>query len=992
VLEDSEGNPVARGTDVNWRMSGSGSILWRDHLVAGQDGKVEAIITAGTLGGTPQTITVEADGVSASIDIANIPVSVSSLTATPESLDITGSQTATITVTANGVADGTEVTWRTSRGVLSQRSGKIQNGSAQTVLTADSGTVGNANVIAIIGDATADCDVQFTSSAPISVEVVQPLIVRDEPSDGTESLPLLYGGTQSIPFAAETPVIIRAPDHPGEWATVGFAGAAGVSGLRWGFETLDGNLSPSMPAGLSATFADGALLETDGQIINSGEAVLHLPTTSATATIAHAAEVALAEGSGVSFLIRPGEDDGPVLTKAGEYQASLLSDGRLSFTLGSGQAATQVIGTHPLAAGAWHQIDISVRSSRLYLDIAGLTVSTALTAAPPTGTGPLVIGGFTGHLDDLRFHHEQAGFAGISINATGLDSQNRVQLDANGEATIVVSAETVGQGPPPSSLGQTVDVEVSVDQETVTAPKALTVTDKGHGVLIRAIAGKTAVRPLDIATADIAAHAAEFLKYGIRYDDPAAAMPKDMGGDETVRGETGYLIAIWIEERVDEAGIVHPLMSVSAQNLPEEIAKVLNCLLAEMMVSAGQRGDSQSLGDYIIHNNKEFLLALKALSEGNVDQFIQLAKVTDGQEAFGDLSASGNQLGNGLATRIANTATTEINNAFEVVRAAFNRRNSRIKMLSLTEGLANFHHAIRGPILESIQEGDDGMEAVLRDLSNALHDADVIDEKTVAAIGTIYGFVHEANDLTQEAAHPELFAKALPTLLDMLVGAARGNTEALESLKDIGSCVIMAPVNEVPQAADAWDEGQYFNAGRHYAAAAVGGALVAKEIKRSIQRGVYRCVAHGRKLTRLAGMRGEALALAMFRAKGYKEVVPIQNASGHGIDLVMRDRNGGILVVEVKSHLLAARPKVRTNMEDFVKTRLEGALSKTGYWENVDAETLRNAVKFWNEIELKGMKPKGIVVNIDYALTQYPRERYFEWADGLGAEIFDDEF
>jgi hypothetical protein len=991
TLTDAEGNPAARGTDVSWRMSGSGEIFSRDHLIAGQDGMAEAVITAGTLGDMPHTITIEADGVTAEIAIPNTPVSITSLGATPQSLDINGSQTATITVAAAGVADGTAVTWRTSSGALSHRSGTIQNGSAQTVLSADAGTVGTASVIAIVGDAIANCEVQFTSAEPITVEVEQPLLVLDESGNGTDAVPSLFGGSQSIPFAAESPVKIRAPSHPGEWATVGFTGKSGVSGHRWSFDLLDGNASPSLPAGLPATFADGAILETDWQFLQSGTGAVHLPSTTASVTIANAPELILEEGSTISFLIRPSGDAGPILTKSGEYQASLLTDGRLTFILGTGQSSTQVTSQQPLAENIWQQVRVSVDSTDLHLDVEGATASTALVSAPQPGTEAIIIGGITGHLDDLRFSHTQQGLVGISVSATGLDSQNRVQLDANGEATIVVSAETVGQGPPEGSLGQTVDIDVEVDQETVKAKEALTVTDKGTGVLIRAIAGSTAIRPLELENTDIAAHAAAFLKYGIRDADRTASVPKDMVDGAAARGECGYLIAIWMEERVDEAGIVRPLMSVSAQNLPQPVAEVLTMLLSEMMVSASQRNDCFSFAEYIMYNHREFLLALRALSEGDTDEFLQFASVADGNESFTDLSATGNQVGNGLAARVAKTTTAEIGNAYELVRATFNRHNSRIKMLSLSEGFANFHHAIRGPILDQLQEGDDGMEAVLRDLSQALHAADLIDEKTVAAVGTIYGFVHEANELTQEVAHPELFAKALPTLLDILIGAARGEAEAVEALKDIGSGVIMAPVNEFPQAADEWEQGEYFNAGRHYAAAAVGGTLVAKELKRSIQRGVYRCVGHGRKLWHLAGKRGEALVLARFRAMGYRDVVPIQNESGHGIDLIMRDKEGGILAVEVKSHLLSAKPRVKSNMEDFVKSRLAGAKTPEGHWKDVDEKTLENAISFWEDLETKRVKIREIVVNVDYVLTQFPRERYFEWADGLGAEIFEND-
>ncbi len=119
---------------------------------------------------------------------------------------------------------------------------------------------------------------------------------------------------------------------------------------------------------------------------------------------------------------------------------------------------------------------------------------------------------------------------------------------------------------------------------------------------------------------------------------------------------------------------------------------------------------------------------------------------------------------------------------------------------------------------------------------------------------------------------------------------------------------------------------------------------------------------------------------------------PIQNASGHGIDLIMRDRDGGILVVEVKSHRLEGKPRGSADMETFAKSRLQAAKSAEGHWKNVDSKTQANAVRFFDDIDQRKVRVRGIVVNVDYALAQFPKERYYEWAKGLGAEIFDNDF
>jgi hypothetical protein len=70
---------------------------------------------------------------------------------------------------------------------------------------------------------------------------------------------------------------------------------------------------------------------------------------------------------------------------------------------------------------------------------------------------------------------------------------------------------------------------------------------------------------------------------------------------------------------------------------------------------------------------------------------------------------------------------------------------------------------------------------------------------------------------------------------------------------------------------------------------------------------------------------------------------------------------------------------------------LDYAVSKLPkFWRNVNPETRRSAIRYLDEIQIQNRHVKGIVVNIDYVLTQFPRERYYMWSKGLGAEIFID--
>lgn len=990
VLTDEEGNPAARGTDVTWHVSGGGRIKERDHLVSEENGTVTATIVSGSVVGE-QKITVEADGVVGEITIANTAVQIVSLTPSVSTLDIASNQSATITLQTSGVADGAEVTWKTSLGTLIGKSSTVENNTAQAVLLADAGVIGNSVVWATVGDAITHCDVAFTSSAVASIAVAQPVLVYDEATDGVGTVPKLGGGTENVPYHATSNVTIRSPGNPGAWATVGFTGSIGSAGFSFPFEEENNALTPSSPAATNATLANGAVIDTTQK--RTAHASLSLPGIAATATIPHDGSLSLLDGSILRFSLRPTESHGVILNKQGEYNATLLEDGKLKFTLGTGQSATEVTSAVPLASDTWHDVRINLSSGHLLMEISGTLTSSQLLSPPPANTNDLILGGCEVHLDDLSFVHQQTGLQGISIITTGLNAQNEVQLDGNGEAVIQVRPQMLGQGPPPEVLAQNVNLQVQVANENVTAKNAITVTNKGTAVLIKAIGGQTSYIGTDISSAtDRANLVGSSLRAAVRVADRTGAIPDDMGADAVARGESGYLIAIWMEETVDDAGVVHPIMQVSAQNLPEPIAEVLNWMLAELMVSAGQRDSSQIFSDYIHQNRKELLLALQALSIGDVDQFLALAGVVDGEEGMENAAAVAQQVGQGVIQSMAKSGLESLGNVYDGLRAWVGKQNWGIELRDRHEA-GQAARKLQKSVIEAVAGTAANSKEVIKNCCDYLLEEQLIDPEGAAALGFAYGVVESIDQLGQDLVQPELLAQSAMQIADLTISAVGGDEQAKVALKEIGSLAVIAPISAIPESMAHWDQGNYFQAGAS-SVAVVEVALVAKFVKDLAVKSTRKALRWGRHKTTdwqathaEIGLKAEALAFQRLKKKGYRDIVRIRNASNHGIDWVCRDKKGGIVFIEVKGHRLDAAPglsRSQKDMKTFTESRLQDASLRTGHWKNASQEVVDNAKRLLADIRVNLVPIKGYVINVDYAVSKFPQIRYYEWLNGVG--------
>jgi hypothetical protein len=71
-------------------------------------------------------------------------------------------------------------------------------------------------------------------------------------------------------------------------------------------------------------------------------------------------------------------------------------------------------------------------------------------------------------------------------------------------------------------------------------------------------------------------------------------------------------------------------------------------------------------------------------------------------------------------------------------------------------------------------------------------------------------------------------------------------------------------------------------------------------------------------------------------------------------------------------------------MKAFAEDRLNKAVLGVGHWANVSDETIDNAKRLLNDIRLKKTPVTGYVINVDYAVSKFPKIKYYEWLNGVG--------
>lgn len=118
------------------------------------------------------------------------------------------------------------------------------------------------------------------------------------------------------------------------------------------------------------------------------------------------------------------------------------------------------------------------------------------------------------------------------------------------------------------------------------------------------------------------------------------------------------------------------------------------------------------------------------------------------------------------------------------------------------------------------------------------------------------------------------------------------------------------------------------------------------------------------------GIRGERIARKYLKTLGFTNIQSVQNKSGHGIDLVARDRNGNLHFFEVKTTVGSTPPRLsvaQQNSTTFIDSRLARAENPTGTGAGQptavhDPNTASRATALRNEIA--GNPPQTSVIRV----------------------------
>jgi hypothetical protein len=130
----------------------------------------------------------------------------------------------------------------------------------------------------------------------------------------------------------------------------------------------------------------------------------------------------------------------------------------------------------------------------------------------------------------------------------------------------------------------------------------------------------------------------------------------------------------------------------------------------------------------------------------------------------------------------------------------------------------------------------------------------------------------------------------------------------------------------------------------------------------------------------------EAEARKLLESRGYTKVVALQNASGHGLDLVgiKEGKDGSRLIVyfEVKGSRTEAAgrlSKAQRNITSFVTSRLSGIVAGSKGYANVDAATREMAEELLNEITVLRRPVGGAVIDVLEAGTANQAIKVRRW-------------
>jgi hypothetical protein len=790
-VRDAFGQPVAENTPVNWHLSGSGKLADIDEFTDAE-GFARAVLVAGDAI-DDQKIRIEADSFEITETVPNLAVT-GTLVASTSSLDLApGNATATLTLSVPEAMNGAPVRWFTSLGTMENPAATVSGGQATATLRASGGRVGAAIATASIGGAVYFTEVTFTSSAPITVEVEHPVIVGDASSDGTHPVPRADGTVENVAYRSSTPVHIRAPAYAGQTATVRFGKVKPAADLLYRFDQLSAGTTPSETGDHPATVS-GATLDTTRR--HEGAASLFFDGEDAVLGVPDHTAVRLQSGLVISLWVHAADSGGSLVAKAGEYDLSIDTEGRATFTVQTTSGPTTLVGTtFPL--DAWTQVRAEYRAEgELRLSVGGTTMSATAPGQPQSGSALVLVGeNFGGWLDRLAFEAGEQFIAGTGLDVIGVDLADQVVLDANGEATVTLAGnggDVVNATNPVLGVG----IRVSINPEITLNEGVLVTTRENYAVLdatlgdVRlSVNGGTELLSPERKAEILAACLLNLESTGQR----AAAVPFVATGTAAERQQFGFRVALWMQQTGDGATNIKVVFQ-NTESLPltAEQRHLFQENLTQMLQDAIRFRSDAAAEASLTERWEGFLGTLSGLSLGG--DFPALVLAADNTELFNYFGELHEEYGPELIGELASLGQQEA------------VRNPRF-IQRVVVGLKKVADVITGEWQQQVVTSTEGW---LRDRTMQAFAEGKLDEVDAYYIGFAWGLCSEAF-ATGQLANQFAAQRMMNQLGSTVVAAWNGSQEARDALKTMIPVYGNAVMNDSTRALA--DQGQYFDAG-----------------------------------------------------------------------------------------------------------------------------------------------------------------------------------
>jgi hypothetical protein len=812
TVRDQFGQPVAENTPVVWHLGGLGEIAPLAAATAA-DGKARAKLIAGNAVGQ-QKIHIEADGFATVETVENTAVT-ATVTSSANSLDIATGQSAVITANFPNAHDGAKVRWFTSRGEILNAESTVQSGQATAALRASGGRTGAVLITAAVGGTSTGTTVTFTSSAPISVEVDNPVIVGDAATAGTFDVQRLDGTMQAVAYQISTPVKIKAPAHAGQTATVQFGQMQPSVFARYRMDEITGGITPDTVSNYHATVT-GATLDTAQK--HEGAGALSFDGGSAFLSIADNANLRLQNGFKVSAWVKLSAGGGTIVGKNGEYRLFLDAQGRAAFSVTTATGVKTVTGP-PMPLAQWVQVSGEYAADgTLALTVGGTKATAPAGGALVPGTSAIVAGQFAGRMDLLVFSVGQHFSAGTSLAVTGLNG-GQVVLDGNGEATLNLASTGSGivdDQNPVASVGVRVSINPVVELEDVvqvTTRKAYAVLDATMGD-VKITVGNQAANLAGAQKSEVIARSLiEFQRTGQR----SAALPFEPTGTIIDRQQYGFRAALWLEETVDGAQQVKVVLeNVNRLNLTPEQEAQLQDQVTALLMDAVKGASDQGAQQHLAEAYGGLVATLADLSEQA--SFQAFTTVIDGRAIFVDMGELHEDFGPGVIFDLAAFAGKEAQNPTIVQ-----------EVMGI---IKTFDDIATGQWQQTVF---DTSEDFIRKTAEAALAAGKLTDGEVFAIGYGWGLYGEGFGALQ-AGNPQAASRLASQMAATVIAAINGSQAARDALQEAIPIWGLKKMNDATNALEA--QGKHFDAGKKSAQLTVGAVGTAVAVGSMVKGGV----------------------------------------------------------------------------------------------------------------------------------------------------------